>query len=201
MQQAMRLAGHRTATTHQRYVQLTEALAAPMLLSRACGQVACPRCSGPVSQVPVLSARPEGFEPSTYGSGGREASFAARSSGSQVVESVRKRTRVRSQNSQPVAPIRKSFGASLVHGNDGGDGTPGAGEVARGHGTPRLRVVAPPPGEMLTVREVAAALRVSTATVYNLVATGQLEHVRVGNSIRILRTALAVGLAPHQRTP
>ena len=73
MQQAMRLAGHRTATTHQRYVQLTEALAAPMLLSRACGQVACPRCSGPVSQVPVLSARPEGFEPSTYGSGGLRA--------------------------------------------------------------------------------------------------------------------------------
>ncbi len=39
--------------------------------------------------------------------------------------------------------------------------------------------------EMMTVKEVAAALRVSTATVYALVNGGQLEHFRVLNAIRI----------------
>jgi excisionase family DNA binding protein len=38
---------------------------------------------------------------------------------------------------------------------------------------------------MLTVREVARLLRVSTATVYKLCARGELAHVRVLNSIRI----------------
>jgi excisionase family DNA binding protein len=38
---------------------------------------------------------------------------------------------------------------------------------------------------MMTVKEVAAALRVSTATVYALVNGGQLEHFRVLNAIRI----------------
>jgi excisionase family DNA binding protein len=158
-----------------------------------------------VSDIPegfaaVLPAPPAGFEPSTYGSGGRDGGFAARGSGSQVVENVRKRTGSRLQNSQPVALIRRSFGASLVHGSDGGDGSPGGVAAAPDHGTPRLRVVAPPPGEMLTVREVAAALRVSTATVYKLVATGEFNHVRVGNSIRIQRAALGAGAAPSGRS-
>jgi excisionase family DNA binding protein len=37
----------------------------------------------------------------------------------------------------------------------------------------------------LTVREVAALLRVSTATVYELCARGKLRHVRVLNAIRV----------------
>jgi excisionase family DNA binding protein len=39
--------------------------------------------------------------------------------------------------------------------------------------------------ELLTVREVAARLRVSTATVYKLCERGDLGHVRVLNSIRV----------------
>jgi excisionase family DNA binding protein len=39
---------------------------------------------------------------------------------------------------------------------------------------------------LLTVKEAAAKLRVSTATVYAMVGRGKLEHVRVGNSIRIV---------------
>jgi excisionase family DNA binding protein len=46
-------------------------------------------------------------------------------------------------------------------------------------------------GEVLTVREVAALLKVSTATVYAMVERGQLEHFRVMNSIRVPRAALA----------
>jgi len=38
---------------------------------------------------------------------------------------------------------------------------------------------------LLTVREVAAYMRVSTATVYELCARGKLRHVRVINAIRI----------------
>jgi excisionase family DNA binding protein len=61
--------------------------------------------------------------------------------------------------------------------------------LLRGFATPLLRDsasgVAPPAGPMLTVREVARALRVSTATVYKLCARGELAHVRVLNVIRI----------------
>jgi excisionase family DNA binding protein len=45
-------------------------------------------------------------------------------------------------------------------------------------------------GPLLTVREVARVLRVSTATVYKLCTRGELAHVRVLNSIRINAEAL-----------
>ena len=38
---------------------------------------------------------------------------------------------------------------------------------------------------MLTVREVAAILGLSKATVYKLIHTGDLHHVRILNSIRV----------------
>ncbi len=42
-----------------------------------------------------------------------------------------------------------------------------------------------PPGRLLAVREAARLLRVSTATVYELCARGELAHVRVLNVIRV----------------
>jgi excisionase family DNA binding protein len=42
--------------------------------------------------------------------------------------------------------------------------------------------------ELLTVREVAASLRVSTMTVYRLIKAGELRSTRVGKGYRI-RTA------------
>ena len=47
-------------------------------------------------------------------------------------------------------------------------------------------------GQLLTVREVAALLRVSRATIYRLVQTGALPTLRVSNSIRIPEMALAL---------
>jgi excisionase family DNA binding protein len=44
---------------------------------------------------------------------------------------------------------------------------------------------------MLTVRELARALSVSTATVYTLVQRGELRHVRVLNAIRVPASELA----------
>lgn len=48
----------------------------------------------------------------------------------------------------------------------------------------RLRAVDGGKGRLLTVRDVARVLGVSTATVYRLCEEGRLAHVRVGNAIR-----------------
>ncbi len=45
---------------------------------------------------------------------------------------------------------------------------------------------------LLTVREVAERLRLSTATVYKLCASGKLPHVRVSNAVRVRVADLAV---------
>jgi excisionase family DNA binding protein len=50
-------------------------------------------------------------------------------------------------------------------------------------------------GPVLTVAEVAEALRVSTMTVYRLVNTGELSGLRVGKNIRIRATDLDAYLA------
>lgn len=49
--------------------------------------------------------------------------------------------------------------------------------------------------EWLTVHEVAAELRVSTMTIYRLIDSGQLAHMRVGKSIRIRRSDLDAFIA------
>ena len=46
-------------------------------------------------------------------------------------------------------------------------------------------------GPLLSVREVAAVLGVSTATVYVLIERGEIVHVRVSNAIRVSAAALA----------
>jgi len=48
---------------------------------------------------------------------------------------------------------------------------------------------------LLTVREVAAALNVSRATVYRLVNEGHLPHARVLNAIRVLAEDVRLFLA------
>ena len=52
---------------------------------------------------------------------------------------------------------------------------------------------------LLTVKEVAAQLRVCAATVYRLCDRGLLPHVRVVNSIRIRPTDVALMLARGAR--
>jgi excisionase family DNA binding protein len=48
---------------------------------------------------------------------------------------------------------------------------------------------------LLTAREVAARLRVSTRTVYALCERGKLAHVRIMNAIRVEPAALAALIA------
>jgi excisionase family DNA binding protein len=45
-------------------------------------------------------------------------------------------------------------------------------------------------GSLLTVKQVAARLGVSAATVYGLCERRELHHVRVANAIRVLPDAL-----------
>lgn len=48
---------------------------------------------------------------------------------------------------------------------------------------------------LLTVREVATAMRVSTMTVYRLIRDGQLPAIRVGKHFRIRATDVDAFLA------
>ena len=50
----------------------------------------------------------------------------------------------------------------------------------------RETAVPPPPEAALTVTETAKRLSVAPNTVYNLVARGELQHHRIGRTIRIL---------------
>jgi excisionase family DNA binding protein len=47
---------------------------------------------------------------------------------------------------------------------------------------------------LLTVREVAAAMRVSTMTVYRLIKAGEMRAIRVGEHFRIRESDLAAYL-------
>ena len=59
--------------------------------------------------------------------------------------------------------------------------------------------VEPLPERLLPVREVAARLEVSEATVYKLCARGELAHVRFGNAVRIGRADLAAFIERGRR--
>jgi excisionase family DNA binding protein len=74
------------------------------------------------------------------------------------------------QPSQPFAPNRRSFATDLLR--------------AAGH-----------QAELLTVREVAEILRLSTATVYKLCDRGALPHLRIANALRFLPDEIMAFLA------
>lgn len=56
-------------------------------------------------------------------------------------------------------------------------------------------------GRLLTVAEVAEALRVSRMTVYRLVHSGELPAVRVGRSYRVPEGAASAFLAAARTAP
>jgi excisionase family DNA binding protein len=101
--------------------------------------------------------------------------------GSQTVVSPLGSAGVGVQPFHSVSALRKPFGPPVVHG------TPG----------PRapLRALEGGAGRLLTVREAAERLAVSTFTVYGLCDRGELSHVRISNAIRIAPAALAAYLA------
>jgi excisionase family DNA binding protein len=56
-----------------------------------------------------------------------------------------------------------------------------------------------PRDSLLSIREVAAQLRVCTATVYRLCDEGQLPHVRVLHAIRVHPADLAAFIGARRR--
>jgi len=54
---------------------------------------------------------------------------------------------------------------------------------------------------LMTVKEVAAALRVSHGTAYALVASGQLPSIRIGRLIRVTPQALEQFIEASQFKP
>jgi excisionase family DNA binding protein len=54
---------------------------------------------------------------------------------------------------------------------------------------------------VLTVREAAAFLKVSTAIIYRLCETGQLEHYRIESAIRIPGEAIDRFLTNARKVP
>jgi excisionase family DNA binding protein len=75
---------------------------------------------------------------------------------SKAVESLRSEACGSGNDLDQEAPFRRSFGPPVVQGN-----------------------------RLLTAREVAAVLRVCTATVYRLCAKNALEHNRISNAVRV----------------
>jgi excisionase family DNA binding protein len=71
--------------------------------------------------------------------------------------------------------------------------------AVRGSVKPFQAPFGPPVVRMLTVREVAAALQVSTATVYALCERGELPHLRVSNAIRVTPADLAAFVTGRRR--
>ena len=65
--------------------------------------------------------------------------------------------------------------------------------------TPENRKLGPPLVRLLTVRQVAASLSVSTATVYALIDRGELAHARVSNAIRVAPADLQAFIAAQKK--
>lgn len=120
----------------------------------------------------------EGLEPSANGlRDGTPASAASRTP-SQTAGILHEPDRAPVHPSHRRAAVRKDLVTTLLQAAAlPTAGAPSAGQGSEGsHGAPRL----------LTVKEAAAILRVSAATVYAMVARGELEHARVSNAIRIV---------------
>jgi excisionase family DNA binding protein len=101
--------------------------------------------------------RETGFEPATLSLGKYESGIAEVNSISQPVGKIQIDDDAPSQRTPLEATIRKDFASPLL----------------------------PDFSASLTVKEVAARLRVCTATIYRLCTTGELRHLRVGATIRI----------------
>ena len=114
-----------------------------------------------------------------FGSGGEGEPRPAVISRSQALGTLEDLEPERVQPSQPVAGDHKAFAAPLL----------------QGAAPARLRALPGGVEGLLTVREVAERLGLSTATVYRLCEEGGLPHVRVSNAIRIRPTDLDAFLA------
>ena len=123
--------------------------------------------------------RDTGFEPVAFGSGGGHMGSPAVHSASQGAGFTRNRDHTPVQRSQPLAANTNPFAATFAATS-----------------SPALAGVRGGADDLISVREVAKRLGVSTATVYRLCDSGALPHVRVSNAIRFAPEAIAAFAAP-----
>ena len=93
---------------------------------------------------------------------------------SERLETLEPEGMVTPQPLEPQGPVRGWFGADLVQARY---------QLRRD--LAGLRCLGADAGPLLSVRDVAAQLGVSTFTVYRLVSSGALPHFRVSNAIRV----------------
>jgi excisionase family DNA binding protein len=113
------------------------------------------------------------FEPVTSGVTAHRASRPERSTVFNPLTSLGSGEGEGVRNSRPFTRFPEAFGPTLVQGE-----------------RKRRFKAARKAGTLLKVREVAASLSVSTATVYGLCDRGELAHVRVSGAIRVRREDL-----------
>jgi integrase len=145
--------------------------------------------ANPLESLQKDAARPVGFEPTTLGFEAAATGLTDPSNASQTVGTIVVGTSGQVQASQPVAGFGEGFGAPVVRGERRRHRRkhPSPTLAERARALRRARHGVRGPGvSLLTVAEVAKLLRVCTATVYAMVERGELEHVRVSNSIRIV---------------
>ena len=130
---------------------------------------------------PSKMERETGFEPATLSLGKRRGGTAAHRSKPQVAETTGSRDRSLPHRTHRAAGKRPLLADTLADKTVQVSGPRG--------GTP-----------LLSVREVAARLHVSSATVYALCRAGHLEHHRVSNAIRISERELAEYVDATTRT-
>ena len=151
------------------------------------------RVRKPSSNRKVVSVGAAGFEPTTSCTQISDGTVAGSSSGSQPSVIVRDRSRVTVQSSQPLADFRKRFDTPVLPG--------GRGKRSEQPTSPSLRLLQAARVSLLTAKEVAARLRVCTATAYKLCASGALPHVRVLNAVRVVEGDLERFVAARRRQP
>ncbi len=145
----------------------------------------------PIATLGISSAGDTGFEPVAFGSGGRPAGLPPRHTPSQGRVTPTDGHGSESGKSQAGTPFLTPSSTRLLPGL-----------CKPSSPTVNLRAVRGGAEDLLTVREVAARLAVSTATVYALAKRGEMPHVRVSNAIRVAPEDLeAYVAAQKQRGP
>jgi len=129
----------------------------------------------------LLKERDIGFEPTTFSLGRSGASVGGGSKALQVGDNLENRSEAGSHPTPAEAPISTDFVSGLCLGKGAPGSAGGAGDGAS--------------DRLLSVKQVAEHLGVTTATVYGLCAHGQLAHVRILNVIRIAPSDLSEFIA------
>jgi excisionase family DNA binding protein len=137
-----------------------------------------------------LSVEPTGIEPVTYALRKPRYNAPQPVTAYQPVGTVGFVSPADSPASHPFSPAFIRHGASMVRGRNRAHH-----ETLECIGAPIDNGAVLAPAPVLTVKQVAARLQLSTAVVYRLAETGALGHVRIGNVIRVTEADLAAFLA------